>query len=893
MIDSNDNADVLFLQALFGNELGQVQVCSFPEDPQNIPSDRRGLAWYTHLWQNHRAFEPYTNRFFCISLFNMGADDITGQPKVQRRRKLHRKTCVIALDDVVEKLDPLIVALLPRPTAILETSPGSHQWFYRVSQADWALYSCDQVENLQDGLVASDLCPSGVDPGLKNVTRLVRLPSGWNTKARNVTPWMPEGVKCQLLELNPEVEVTLEQIALPLNIDINAARRQTSVNMGTEDANHPVLQVLDVLNAKGGGCYDVACPFADDPDHGHSNPSDTSGTTIQVFSDGNANIDCRHGHSDQVNGRKKLMGWCSTQPGWDEAVASYSATTSEFSQPDSAAAFAGYQGVGSSPTVEIDGVTFVAEDKEYLDADLANALDSIRHSVLVFYGGDPGGPAQCGLDTQPLVKAWNEMFYSAEKKMAYMFNGDGRVVKTPDTKVVQYIENLHGTVISLPALIALVAGGARVDSNGRTLTDGDPKKLRTDIFKTFTIALEIARQRTSISYEVDMFTAEPHMKLEPGFVSVTQVHEPFKVDMRPTDNIVLAVLADYEQHFPSYREFIRAIAAARFAGNARKAYSWLHATSSWGKTFLLNGVLGGELGIVSGLTVKEIAKIMNGDPVGKSQEDFINAWILFIDEVRYLSGDIKQLDREITGSPKHQLSFKTKVHSKIFCSAFSMDSVAGDSGVESQFVSRFSYIRPTLNARLEDRELFIQLGATVYRKALAAWTADFLNMFVGEMRCMGNNVQEARIMAANHCDKILDVYHDANNIGDHLGTLSETLEGFAEELKQVAVRASVFENRALAFTGLPQSVVDIWSADRLVRGFHDKHGEVVVIKSPTKLIKAWLVEQVSKSEMGGLTASAHDVLTMMDVEGRGARMVRLHHAGGVGSLDKGIIVSVK
>jgi len=485
MINSDDNSDYTFLQALFGDEIGQVQICSFKEDPQNIPADRRGLAWHTHLWQDHRGFDPGTNRFFCISLFHMGQDDTTGADKVQRRRALHRKTCVLALDDVVEKLDPEVVKLLPRPTAILETSPGSHQWFYRVTQAAWNLYTVDQVENLQDGLVASDLCPSGVDPGLKNVTRLVRLPSGWNTKARNVQPGSPDGAKCQLLELNPGIEVTLEEIAAPLNIDINALRRQTSVGMGTEAGNHPLLRVLDVLNDKGGGCYDVVCPWANDPGHGHSNPSDTSGTAVQLFSDGNGNIDCRHGHSEQVNGRKKLMSWAGLQPGWDEAVATYAAIPSEYTQPDNALAFAGYQGIGSAPLMTAGGLTFLAEPVAHLDAALADALDDIRNMLVCFYD-DSQGPALAKFDSQPFTKAWKEMFYSPAKKATFMFNEDGWLVQAPDNKIAQYIEHIHGQVVSLSELTTHAVGG-NITANEVVLTPGDAKKMHTSIFRTFLI----------------------------------------------------------------------------------------------------------------------------------------------------------------------------------------------------------------------------------------------------------------------------------------------------------------------------------------------------------------------------------------------------------------------
>jgi len=382
--------------------------------------------------------------------------------------------------------------------------------------------------------------------------------------------------------------------------------------------------------------------------------------------------------------------------------------------------------------------------------------------------------------------------------------------------------------------------------------------------------------------------------MEPGkeYIEVVYSHEPFKIHGRPTDDIVRAVLADYLEHFPGYKGFIEAIAAARFSSNARKAYSWLHATSSWGKTFLMNGVLGSdELNLVCGMTVQEIEKIFSGSPVGKSQNDFVSSWVLFVDEVRYLSGDIKQLDREITGSPKHQLSFRAKVHSKVFCSAFAMDSLAGDTGVESQFVSRFSYIRPALNVRIEDRELFRELSATVYRKALAAWTADYLNRFVHEQRTLGASVAESRILSAAHCDKILDAYHDEHNIGKVLGSLDDRLAEYADEVRDLMRQVSAGNTGALI--GRSKQMQEAWSGSCLTRCEHPKYGTVVVVKTPITLIKAWATDKFSKSAgRGQVLASSSQILALVDVQGRESRTVHIPQDDGSQWSPYGIIVAV-
>jgi hypothetical protein len=92
-----------------------------------------------------------------------------------------------------------------------ETSPGSFQWRYILTT------SCDDravIDNLNDGLIASELAPSGNDPGQKGVTRYVRLPEGFNTKASKMIDGQPN--KCKLIEWHPERTVTPEEIGAPL-----------------------------------------------------------------------------------------------------------------------------------------------------------------------------------------------------------------------------------------------------------------------------------------------------------------------------------------------------------------------------------------------------------------------------------------------------------------------------------------------------------------------------------------------------------------------------------------------------------------------------------------------------------------------------------------------------
>jgi len=480
--------------------------------------------------------------------------------------------------------------------------------------------------------------------------------------------------------------------------------------------------------------------------------------------------------------------------------------------------------------------------------------------------------------------AWDQMFYSPVKKAMFMFDDD-ILVQCPDTEFIDFLEGIWNPAVDLAKLTQYVTTGTRVDANGTTLVPGDAKRCRAGIYRDFIIMLKRKRQRNSVNYSVDIFGDRARMQINKSDVDIRLTHRPFVISDRPPQKLVDDVYDDYlVDHFPYFDRFIENIAAARFAGNARKAYSWLHAESSWGKTFLMHGVLGDdELGIVTDVTIAEVEKIFSGSPIGKSQEDFIHSWITFVDEVRYISGDIKQLDKTISGSPKHQLSFKTRVYSKIFCSAYGMDSFGGDTGVDAQLANRFNYIRPPA-VELEDRPLFIRLGSTMYRKALAAWTADYLNAFVAKMRAMGPKA------AADHCDELLMEYHDTYRADLHLGSMGDTLDEYAEEIQDLMVQMSV--GPAMARAAWPKQLQEAWADDRFVTGYHHQYGNVVIMKSPAKLIKAWLVNQVDGSEKGGVRAEASKVAVLVSSDGMGCKNHKIRNAKGHEILAKGIIFSV-
>lgn len=300
-----------FLQALFGEDAPFVHVTDFSYDPGNIPGNRHLAAWAGD-WFSRYVMRQQTNQYFCISIFTPNDDG-----KARRRKALFLRTRVIVLDDVREKLSLEAAGRLPPPSWVLETSKGSEQWGYIL---DTPCHDRARVENLLDGLVANGLAPDGKDPGMKGVTRYVRLPEGVNTKASKlVDGWLP--FKCRMVSWNPERRVTMEQLAQPFAVNLDAPRREARLDGAASVPDHPLLHIPDLIHIKetrSDGRFDITCPWVDE----HTGEVD-NGTAVFTNDDGTVGFKCHHGACQHRTARD-LVRWVEQQqPGFGQVLSSW------------------------------------------------------------------------------------------------------------------------------------------------------------------------------------------------------------------------------------------------------------------------------------------------------------------------------------------------------------------------------------------------------------------------------------------------------------------------------------------------------------------------------------------------------------------------------------------
>lgn len=300
-----------FLETIFGTDWGSCHVTSFQDDPDNISEKRKGICWKGDWISEYKSALPPGNQYFTVSRFRLLND------RAVKRKSQFIAIYVIAADDVREKLPLVQLKKLPPPTYKLLTSAESEQW-------GWVLNSpcTDRVkaENLLDGLISHGLAPDGKDPGMKGVTRYMRLPDGVNTKKSRLIDGAP--FQCRLLEFSPWQSVNIESLAAPFGVDLSAERRESRTE-GACDVDHPITEVVEVKQMISDGRYDITCPWVDE----HTDTQD-NGTAVFSNDDLSIGFKCHHGHCQEKTG-KDLMDWIEKKyPGWSKKLEQWKIYTS-------------------------------------------------------------------------------------------------------------------------------------------------------------------------------------------------------------------------------------------------------------------------------------------------------------------------------------------------------------------------------------------------------------------------------------------------------------------------------------------------------------------------------------------------------------------------------------
>lgn len=268
------------------------------DDWQRVPISWGAESWVARPAGKHLAKrKPLDANYFAISTFRLADDG-----RFARKKELFERQFVFVLDDVGTKLvEAEARATLPEPTYILETSPRNFQWGYKLTNGTDAR----ALEALVSAIVDDpDVNPSLKDPGMKGVTRIVRLPIGSNIKPEVMAknggkPW-PHVMHVW----RPEIAYSVETLALWLGVDMSeetlgkhgsatgSSRKSTAAEIA-EDVFMRVFEAKEmVLDAtpNDSGFISVLCPWR----HEHSDDR-TDGTGYRP---GGGGFQCHHGHCE-------------------------------------------------------------------------------------------------------------------------------------------------------------------------------------------------------------------------------------------------------------------------------------------------------------------------------------------------------------------------------------------------------------------------------------------------------------------------------------------------------------------------------------------------------------------------------------------------------------------
>lgn len=275
---------------------------TFSGDPSK---DGRWNAIPWRLGKTLPTLNPFANNYVCVSSFNS-----TPEGKFYRRKILFNALHCVMIDDLGTKLPMGDLKL--KPTVLIETSPGNFQaWLF----LERPIPSIAQAETLIDQMIAAGISAE-MDPGMKGVTRVARVPVGANGKAKYRGP-KNEVWEQRVHEAELDLRYTPEAIADAYGLDLTVRREAPPPpppRSGVDVERATVVKWLQVLGYHKEmvrpGYHEIVCPWL----HEHSDKTATGTyyTEPEGLNSWQGGFMCHHGHCGERD-INDLIGWLRAQ----------------------------------------------------------------------------------------------------------------------------------------------------------------------------------------------------------------------------------------------------------------------------------------------------------------------------------------------------------------------------------------------------------------------------------------------------------------------------------------------------------------------------------------------------------------------------------------------------
>jgi hypothetical protein len=299
MISNQLFLDTLFLYIQPG---AAASLHSFTGDPA---TDGR---WNTMPWipgKQLPTLNPFANNYVCVSSFHA-----TPEGKFYRRKVMFSALHCVMIDDLGTKLP--MSDLKMKPTALIETSPGNFQaWLFLARP----IHIIQHAESLINEMICAGISAE-MDPGMKGVTRVARVPVGANGKTKYRGPKGEVWIQ-RVAEADVTITYTPEQIAAAygLNLTLKAVAPPREAPRNGIDIERTIaikwLQKLGYYKEEiRAGYHEIICPWADS----HSDKA-TSGTYFmepEPLNSFHGGFVCHHGHCSERD-INDLIGWLRAQ----------------------------------------------------------------------------------------------------------------------------------------------------------------------------------------------------------------------------------------------------------------------------------------------------------------------------------------------------------------------------------------------------------------------------------------------------------------------------------------------------------------------------------------------------------------------------------------------------
>jgi len=507
-----------------------------------------------------------------------------------------------------------------------------------------------------------------------------------------------------------------------------------------------------------------------------------------------------------------------------------------------------------------------------------------------------------GIDLPALHKAVQTMFFVESKGRYMTLNPRGRLIALTEKNMLRFV--LDGAYhlldvkafethpnLAIPALMTELLRQVPLSLKEymrvvSALSGGHMNEAAQIVSEELQKYLVLHKQVARIQQRVDMFAEETTCELlEDGELLVTFTHIPFE-EYRDVDAATVdRVWTDYIEHWPDVENFIELMLAARFATDRRQAFLWMNMPSDWGKGLLIEGVLK-DLGLVIATTIQIIEKAFNGAPLGLDLSEGMRAWVLFIDEWKKVSAEIKMLNSELTGAAKNQLNTTVPLYLKVFASAENVAAMSGDTGVETQFANRFMKLHNDKGQMIKERAVFKGLGKYVYANALKTAFAKRLNQGVERYVKLGRD--EAPKLA----DEKLESLHTQFGIANDGDSLDEYITSLVEEMKAFFIKAVIRVYSLDRPTPLDKLSYEISQA--AVDGYldADKTHRAILIRRPTSFIERYIELTHGHSDKAKVGYKRSVIRGLMDMRESNHEKARVYDSEGKVTEAKGLLIDV-